>query len=263
MIDIHTHSYPGNVCEKVMGYLAELSGKTPVGDGTFEKLVQYGKNDVIDTCVMLNIAAKPEYVEDVNDYSEQCGRTPGIVAFGSVHPYGADIGAQIDGIKKRGLCGIKLHPASQHIDILDDRSDYMFAAIESSGLPVLMHSGWDPLDMEAKLARPQDEAEILRRHPHLKMILAHLGGMCVWDDVEEYLVGRDVWFDTANCSRFVGDMATYERILKRHGADRVLLGSDYPWERATDEIAVLEKFGLSDGDMEKICDKNARRLLGL
>ena len=30
-----------------------------------------------------------------------------------------------------------------------------------------------------------------------RLILAHMGGFRRWDEVEEYLVGEDVWFDTA------------------------------------------------------------------
>ena len=79
-------------------------------------------------------------------------------------------------------------------DRFDDRADEMFSAIEKSGLPVLIHAGWDPYDGEHTWAFPKDEADLLARHPNLKMILAHMGGMMCWDDVERYLVGKNVYF---------------------------------------------------------------------
>ena len=53
----------------------------------------------------------------------------------------------------------------------------------------------------------------------------------------------------------------YIRLAKKHGADRLLLGSDYPWETVEDEMDALARMGLSSGEMEKILYQNARELL--
>ena len=53
------------------------------------------------------------------------------------------------------------------------------------------------------------------------------------------------------------------KIIRKHGADRILFGSDMPWDRPDrirDKILGLR---ISDDDKEKILGINAQRLLGL
>lgn len=260
IIDFHTHAFPDSMAEKAVGKLAKTANLTPVGDGTVSDLLEYKKKYDVDTCVLLHIAVKPSSVRDVNDFADATNQLDGVAAFGSVHPMGDDVTGQVEDVKARGLYGIKLHPAYQRFELFDDRADEMFGAIEKSGLPVLIHAGWDPYDGEHTWAFPKDEADVLARHPNLKMILAHMGGMMCWDDVDRYLVGKNVYFDLANCAQYM-PFDQYIRLAKKHGADRLLLGSDYPWETVEDEMDALARMGLSSGEMEKILYQNARELL--
>ena len=41
-----------------------------------------------------------------------------------------------------------------------------------------------------------------------KLVLAHMGGLNFWDDVEKYLVGENVYFDTA----YVADEMSEEHL---------------------------------------------------
>ena len=76
--------------------------------------------------------------------------------------------------------------------------------------------------------------------------------MC-WDDVERYLVGKNV-FRSGNCAQYM-PFDQYIRLAKKHGADRLLLGSDTPWETVEDEMDALARMGLSSGEMKKYCIK--------
>ena len=103
----------------------------------------------------------------------------------------------------------------------------------------------------------------LRAHkavPDMTMVLAHFGGMYKWDDVEKYLVGEDIYFDTAFVGGEISD-EQYERIIKAHGADKVLLGSDCPWQKTSKEVEYIEKLNLTAEEKELIYFKNAKRLL--
>ena len=51
------------------------------------------------------------------------------------------------------------------------------------------------------------------------------------------------------------------RIVKSHGADKILFGSDSPWSRADNEIATLRSLDLSDDEKDLILHKNAERIL--
>jgi hypothetical protein len=95
-----------------------------------------------------------------------------------------------------------------------------------------------------------------------RVVVAHIGGYGLWDDVERILVGRDVYFDLSYGIDHLPEEQLY-RIITRHGADRILFGSDYPWRDPADVDRVLAKLPLSDEQFAAIRFGNAERLLGL
>ena len=55
-----------------------------------------------------------------------------------------------------------------------------------------------------------------------------------------------------------------EILVGRYGADRVLLGTDYPFDMGlTDPLALIAEANLTETDRELIAGANARRLFGL
>jgi len=53
------------------------------------------------------------------------------------------------------------------------------------------------------------------------------------------------------------------RIVEKHGADKILFGSDAPWSSARSEIERLNSLPLPESDKDAILSGNARRILGL
>jgi predicted TIM-barrel fold metal-dependent hydrolase len=53
------------------------------------------------------------------------------------------------------------------------------------------------------------------------------------------------------------------RIVKNHGADKILFGTDSPWSRADEEIASIRALPLSEDEKSAILGGNAARLLTL
>ena len=90
-----------------------------------------------------------------------------------------------------------------------------------------------------------------------------MGGVNAWESVYFYLAGVDnIYFDTA----FVGGRIPedlYAKIIKKHGADKILFGSDLPWSSPSAEKKIIEKLPLSSEDIDKIFYKNAVDLLKL
>lgn len=56
-----------------------------------------------------------------------------------------------------------------------------------------------------------------------------MGGWKLWDDVEKYLVGTPIYFDTAFTLNFITDEQLL-RIIKNHGSEKILHATDSPWE---------------------------------
>ena len=82
----------------------------------------------------------------------------------------------------------------------------------------------------------------------------------MWEQVLKKLAGLDLFLDT---SFSYGRMPPYlaRDIIKAHGAQRILLGSDMPWSATVNEIRFLDSLDLSDNERELILGKNAQRLL--
>ena len=125
-----------------------------------------------------------------------------------------------------------------------------------------VHAGFDPLSPEHIHCRPRACRQVLDACPGLRLILAHMGGMRLWDDVERWLVGAPVWLDTARCAGQI-DPLQLERIIKAHGADKILFASDCPWSDPRQEKVMIEALDLSEPEKDAIFSGNIRSLLGL
>jgi predicted TIM-barrel fold metal-dependent hydrolase len=52
-----------------------------------------------------------------------------------------------------------------------------------------------------------------------------------------------------------------EKILEKHGVDRMLFGTDTPWHTPQMESRLLDHLGLSEDERDNINYQNAQRLL--
>ncbi len=52
-------------------------------------------------------------------------------------------------------------------------------------------------------------------------------------------------------------------MIRRHGPERVIFGTDYPFARPSDSLVELTSLGLRPEEEEAILGRNAMRLLGL
>ena len=114
---------------------------------------------------------------------------------------------------------------------------------------------------------------VLDRHPDLRLLATHGGGY-----LPSYLGRSDrAWRarqDAHTCellpssylSRILVDSLVLDpgelhRLVARMGADRVLLGSDYPFDMGEDDpVSALHLAGLSDADFAAVAGGNAVRL---
>ena len=92
------------------------------------------------------------------------------------------------------------------------------------------------------------------------MIFAHTGGHEQWDDVETYLVGKEVYFDLAYNLGKIPDQQL-KRMIKNHGAERFLFATDSPWDGQKQDVEYLEKLDLPEEVKKAIFSENAKRLL--
>lgn len=259
--DFHTHAFTDSLAKRAVSGLAQTSGIEPATDGTLSGLRKKLAENGIDRAMLLPIATKPSQQTTINNWAAEI-MGDGIYCCGTVHPDAEDAVAELERIKALGLCGVKFHSEYQDFFPDEERMFPIYEKISELGLIAVFHGGWDPYSGDIIKATPQSFANVSRTFPELKVVAAHLGGMNLWDDVEKYTAGRfeNMWFDVSVIARYIDDEQLL-RIIRMQGAERILFGSDCPWDQPANEIAMIERQPLTDEEKELIFYRSAEKLL--
>lgn len=267
IIDIHTHLFPDELAPRAVkslenGIYTNHGYNLPMfSDATLAGLLKSMEENEIDISVVLPIATTPKQTQTINAFAESI--TGGnIISLGSVHPCQPDWKEVINDLKKRGFLGIKLHPEFQQSYIDSPETLRVLQECEKLDMLVVVHAGVDLGVKPPVHCTPEQMRHALQYVSGKKLIAAHLGGYLMWDDVEKYLLDTDVVFDVSMISRYISPEQC-RRIIEEHGADKIVYGSDSPWEGQRDAYHFLEKLELSYEEMELITYKNQKRLLGI
>lgn len=260
VVDVHAHAFPDAIAAAAVEALAAEGGIRPHYDGTVAGLLAAMDRGGVDRAVVVPVATKPSQVRSINDWvaSVACER---IVPFGAMHPDFEDPYAEAARMAALGIRGIKLHSQHQGFLPTDPRMEPVYQAAEACGLIVLFHAGGYVVE-RAMEPRPAEFAAVLDAHPRLVCVLAHMGGYRRWDEVREYLCGRDVYLDTAYVPRNMPD-EQFVALARDHGIERILFGTDGPWTDAGAEIEYLDDIGFTPAERAAILGGNAARLLAL
>lgn len=259
MIDFHMHAFPNELASRAMGALSHTASLTPVTDGTLGHALSRMDEWGVEIGVFLHIATKPKNQRAVNDFASSI-QSERIFCYGSVHPDAPDAVGELSRIRDLGLYGVKFHPDYQNFFVDDARMYPIYEALSFLGLPVLFHTGIDPLSPHLIHGRPEMIKKIARMFPKLTIIAAHLGGC--FCGVGECLAGMDIYIDTAmSCSEEYCSQEQFNRIMKKHDTQRILFGTDLPWSRVTDQMKMIDRANLTGKQREDILKNNALRLL--
>ncbi len=264
VIDFHTHIFPDKIAKKTIEYLEKEGNVKAATDGTLTGLLGSMRENRIDISVVMPVVTKPEQFDNVNAYAAEINGKKGIFSFGGIHPDTEDYRVSLERIKEYGLPGIKLHPDYQRTFVDDPRMVRIIDYATELGLIVLLHAGMDIGLPDPIHCTPQRTVRMLEQinRPEAKIILAHTGGYQLWDEVEEYLVGRNVSFDISFSLGRIPDRQLL-RIIENHGADRILFATDSPWDGQGSILKRFKDLGLPKEEEDRILYRNAQELLGL
>ena len=264
IIDVHTHYFPDEIGPKTIEHLkAHASEAIPAyGDGTLKALKEFMKRDGVSVSVNSPVATKPSQVVHINRRMIEHNKTDKeVICFGAMHPDFDLIGnveEELEFLAKAGIKGIKLHPEYQQFYPDDPKHLKIYEACVKNNLIILFHAGVD-LGFPETHSTPQRMAEVAKIKG-LRSIFAHMGGYRMWPDVMKHVVGRDVYLDTAYCCEMDDDL--FRAMMAHHNPEKILFGTDFPWENAANIKAKLEN--LVEGEIqEMIYHKNAEKLLGI
>ena len=263
IIDFHVHAFPDALAAKALPLLSKCSGGVkPNYDATISGLESYLAKNNVDYAVVLNIATNPHQEKKVNDFAVSLLEKKNIIPFGSVHPDSPNALSELERLAKAGIRGIKLHPDYQHFFVDDEKMFPIYKKIAELGFITVFHAGVDIGYPKPVHCTPERLLRVLDLFDDAPVVAAHFGGWLLWDSVLEDLCGTKVYLDTAFSSgKMPPDYA--KELIKAHGADKVLLGSDMPWSDTLDEVRFVQSLELSAEDEEKILSNNAKRLLNI
>lgn len=266
-VDFHTHIFPEKIAHRTIAQLAEQSGYHPYADGTIDGLLGQMEQGGVDLSVALPVVTKPEQFTSITRFALAVNErfqegAHRILSFGGVHPDSAHVKEELHELKRLGFRGIKLHPDYQKVNFNDIRYKRIVDMASELDLIISVHAGVDVGLPEFPHCPPEYSLEVIQELAPPKLVLAHLGGWQQWNQVEELLVGQNVFLDTA-VAFGICEEEQLTRIIHNHGANRILFATDSPWSGQKESVAALHALALTEEEIACIESKNALALLGL
>lgn len=268
IVDFHAHAFPDALAERSVAFLAKQAGIPAYADGTTRGLAEAASRIGADCALVLPVVTKTTQFRSVNAFAERIDNGEfdcfgvRLRSFGGIHPDDEDVKGELRAIKAMGLRGVKIHPDYQQTFIDDPKYLRIIEEAAALGLLVSVHAGLDLGFPDCTHCTPIRSRNMLRSTGAENVILAHMGGFDMWQEVADLLVGEKVRFDTGVVARYM-DPSLATAIIRAHGADKVLFATDSPWESYEASLDFVSSLDLTDTEKEKILGGNAAGLLGL
>ncbi|MEU4240191.1 amidohydrolase family protein [Actinoplanes sp. NPDC026619] len=217
----------------------------------------------------LAYAHKPDMAADLNRWTlDFAAATPGCLASATFFPEPGAPGYTRDALS-RGAQIFKLHLQVGGFDPGDPLLDDVWGLLAETGTPIVVHAGSGPV--AAGFTGPGPIGDVLRRHPQLSIIVAHMGA----PEYEQFfglaLLYDRVRLDTTMAfTDFFEEMAPFPPGLRPPLRDlglagKVLLGSDFPTipYAYAHQLESLARLDLGDDWLRAVLWDNACDLFGM
>jgi hypothetical protein len=271
LVDVHVHAMPDTVMRKVWAYFdsaGPLTGR--------EWPIQYKWSDEarlahlramgVRAFPSLLYAHKPGMASWLNDWAGQFALdSPDVLATATIFPE-PEVSSYLDRALRRGVQVVKVHVQVGGFDPRDPMLDEAWGMLADATVPVVVHAGSGPAP--GAFTGPGPIGEVLRRHPSLTLVMAHLG-MPEYDEFIGFAERYDnVRLDTTMCfTDFSGSADLGRRLAPRLLAvqDKVLLGTDFPNipHPYAHQLEALARLDLGDDWLRAVCWDNGARLFGV
>lgn len=264
VIDAHVHLYPDALAPKVVPMLSARFGNAPSFDGTVAECAAKAAESGVTLSINLPVATTPGHIGHTNAFWAQYAAVGpagenAVMSLAALHPKTPDAASAVAGIADMGFAGIKFHPEYQEFRFNDPTMDDVWAAMSEKGLVAYLHAGGERVFSAPYRSSPSEILALHRRFPKLKIAAAHLGGFGMWDEVEETLIGEEVFLDLSHTFFWMPNERIF-RMIRMHGAERILFGTDAPWQDPAAVLSEFLKLPLTDRERRSICLETALEL---
>ncbi|TWD81406.1 hypothetical protein FB561_2521 [Kribbella amoyensis] len=270
LVDVHVHFLPDQVMEAVWGFFDQaerhygvawpITYRTPVA----ERLRTLGELGVRRFPALV-YPHKPDMAAWLNSWAREfAAQTPRCVMSGTFYP---EPGAAeyVKEALELGTRIFKVHVQVGDYDPRDEELDSVWGQLADAEVPVVVHCGSGPIP--GRHTGPGPFGEVLRNHPRLTAVIAHLGMPEYAEHLALAETYENVHLDTTMAlTPFTESLMPFDRDLRPRLAalqDRVVLGSDFPnipYQYAV-QLESLERLDLGDDWLRAVCWENGTRLL--
>lgn len=272
LIDIHTHFLPPQVMAKVR---AQFDSAGPlIGRpwplhyrDTDDELVETLRSFGIERFSALSYAHRPDMADWLNDWAADfAARVPEAMVCGTFFPEESAstyVETRLDTVEV-----FKIHVQVGNFSVTDPLLDKTWGLVAEAGTPVVLHAGSGPVP--TPYTGPGSVAELLARHPRLRLVIAHMGAPEYADFLELAETCERVHLDTTMAfTDFFSEMGgvfpahLLPRLRDLGQSGKVLLGSDFPNipYPYLHQLESLERLDLGDDWLRAVCHDNAAALL--
>ena len=272
LFDAHTHFLPPRVMAKVR---REFDSAGPlIGSvwpleyrGTDDELVATLRGFGVRRFSALPYAHRPGMAEFLNDWAFGfADRTAECLRSATFYPE-PDAATYVSRRIDAGAEIFKVHVQVGGFDIRDALLDEVWGVLEDAGTPVVLHAGSGPVG--TPYTGPGPVADLLRAHPRLALVIAHLGAPEYAEFLDLTATYERVHADTTMVftpffdrlgAAFPPDLVPRLRDLQ----PKILLGSDFPHipYPYAEQLTALAGLDLGDDWLRDVCWHNGVRLFG-
>jgi predicted TIM-barrel fold metal-dependent hydrolase len=271
IIDVHVHFMPPNVMKKVWDYF-DAAG--PLTGRPWPITYRSAEADRLAHLRGMGVRAFPSLVyphktgmaEWLNNWAREFAADHAdVISTATMFPE-PGVEEYVDAALAHGARLFKVHVQVGGFDPGDPLLDGAWGMLADAGVPVLVHAGSGPTP--GAFTGPGPIGEVLKRHPRLTMIAAHMG---MPDHLEFMQFAEDydnVRLDTTMCfTDFHGSAVYAEQLGPRLEAlqDKVLFGTDFPNipYAYAHQIEALGRLDLGDDWMRAVLWHNGAELFGV
>jgi len=220
-------------------------------------------------CPKLHAAKMPSN-DEVANIVRQNGRR--FIGFASVDPDSKqDALSEMRRAKDQiGLRGLKLNPAMQEFDPSSPSAIEVYKEAERLEMPILIHTG---ITFSHRFSIHHNDPliydDVARKHPKLKICLAHMGWPWLWNAVTVAIRNPNVYLDTAGT--YAGTPVEHfrqvastlsSRVIENVLGIRLMFGSDYPRIEMNKMFEAVNALPIRQDTLAAILGGNALTYLG-
>lgn len=232
----------------------------------------------VDACLLLPVATADKVQETNTAFREIAAAADCFLTAGTLHPQFSANEEELLKMSLEGVRAIKLCSFSQGFSVPAAKTQDLFRLIEDTNRLHDRHFFviLDTLYLAHKYFGTAPEfdttpallGDVVNAYPGIDFLLAHMGGLAAPSEeiVKHLPPAENLYFDTSGAAYTLA-AEDFVELLKIHGPDHIIFGTDWPWFGHRRELelldTLLERAGFGPEAKQKVLGRNAAGLLGM